>query len=546
MHQKLLGLVVVLILVKEVRAQELSTFVYPSEDELAEAFYNGEIDFIQLVTLQEIIRNGIDSSNAYLLDEIPNLAFFFRLRDRDQLGLTDDQTKSFLNSGVSGGRKRGKITHTFARQLEEAGSSRYRTTGEMGLKQGLKAAFRMHREYSGVERFVYRRVEHSPEKGHLRRLVLGNYTTRLGLGTIIGYRGKLLDFSNEIDGESLLFPDYGGYNGLLVQMKKGKSATEMVFSQLRDHEHSMTTIGGKYGQTYEELKPTVIFGFTKLRNRTNDRTIRDFKYGLNLHSNYNQGNNEFEITGQSGERNSFGAFVTEGEHLFGQGEIDYSLWLYGDDYLDLTGGSKAANIRKAGEIEVVDFNYSDKRSGQEGGLFKTKVELSNNTDLINSLIYAQRGNENYNVEILSAIEKSIELNWTIRIDHVSRFKHRLDSGAETEDIFRRSRIELRIVDPSLYVRTYLAYQSKTDGGDYSSFFANVRYKNIRMGELAVWFNLGEFKHNRGRVNYWYGFLENKNEVMEHLKTIVKLTHSYRRDRTEEHLSTVTVGLELTI
>lgn len=125
-------------------------------------------------------------------------------------------------------------------------------------------------------------------------------------------------------------------------------------------------------------------------------------------------------------------------------------------------------------------------------------------------------------------------------------KNRLESSGESEDIFRRSRIELRLVNPDIYVRTYLAYQSKTVEDDYSSFFANVRYKSERTGELSLWFNLGEFNHNLGRVDYWYAFVENRLELFENLKSVVKVTHSYRRNRTDEHVSTASLGIEIAI
>ncbi|HEX2896751.1 MAG TPA: hypothetical protein VHP63_01710, partial [candidate division Zixibacteria bacterium] len=379
-----------LLLIESLHSQELSTFVYPSEDELLEAFYSGEIDFIQLVTLQEIIRNGIDSSNIFLLDEIPNLAYFFEIRGAEISELAVEQANPYFLEKVEPGPVRVNLSHYMTTELEEEGDSRYRTSGEISANQELKAAFRLHREYSGVERFVYRKLEYRPKNGILKRLVLGNYTTRLGLGTIIGYRGKLLDFSNEIDGESILYPDYGGYNGIQAQMKNKGLEGEAVFSQVRDSAFAIKTFGGSFGHKGKSFSPSVILAMTNLENRIQDKSIDDFKYGLNLHSKYANGYNEFEISAQSGEENSFGTFVTEGGHLFDQGKLDYALWIYSDQFLDLTAGSKAASIRTTSEIEEVDFSYSDKRSGQEGGLFKSTVELSQNLDFINSLIYARR------------------------------------------------------------------------------------------------------------------------------------------------------------
>jgi len=527
-------------------AQELSTFIYPSEDELQEAFQNGEIGFDQLITLQEIIQFGIDSTQLYLLDEIPNLSSFWMTNRPEDSGLSLEQEKPFLEEPPEPRTIQARFSHDFAQKLEDKGQSRYRTFGEINAGNGLKAAFRLHREYSGVERFVYRRLEFKPKNSPIRRIVLGNYTARLGLGTVLGYRGKLLDFSNEINGESILYPDYGGSNGLDLELKAGNSSGQLVFSQQRDTDYSIRTIGASFGQSIHNWSPMAVASTTNLRNRLNGASIDDFKYGVNIRSEYHNGYTQIEISAQSGEKNSFGAAVIEGKHISGTTKIAYAGWLYDDNYIDLTGGSKAGNLRRASEIEDVDFRFSDKRSGQEGGLLKTEVELTNNTDLISSFIYAGRDKDDYNFEFLSAIENKINSGWNLRIDHVSRFKHRLESLQEVEDIFRRSRVELRFVNPAVYVRTYLAYQSKTGSDDYMAFFINSRYTTRRGSELSLWFNLGEFKHNQGRVDYWYGFIENRNKLFDNVRTIAKFTHSFRRGRADEHLSTISVGLEVTL
>jgi len=56
-------------------SQELSTSVFPSEDELLEALNLGEIDIALFVTLQEIYLHGVDSSRLHELDGIPNLVY---------------------------------------------------------------------------------------------------------------------------------------------------------------------------------------------------------------------------------------------------------------------------------------------------------------------------------------------------------------------------------------------------------------------------------------------------------------------------------------
>ena len=60
----------------DLHAQDLSTEIFPSEDELYQALLTGELSYRQYLILQEISQHGLDSSNIHLLDQIPNLSFF--------------------------------------------------------------------------------------------------------------------------------------------------------------------------------------------------------------------------------------------------------------------------------------------------------------------------------------------------------------------------------------------------------------------------------------------------------------------------------------
>ena len=82
------------LVVASATAQELSTEVFPSEDELLEALHLGDISYDQYVLLREVARLGIDSASAHLLDEITNLSSF--RRDRYSVrGLEQEQRRPF-------------------------------------------------------------------------------------------------------------------------------------------------------------------------------------------------------------------------------------------------------------------------------------------------------------------------------------------------------------------------------------------------------------------------------------------------------------------
>ena len=185
----LAGLIIFLIVFSaDVSAQqELSTYVYSSEEDLEEAFRNGEIDFVQLITLQELMRFGIDSSSLYLLDEIPNLSHFLISKKLAQPELKVSQKNAFVKRTAPSNLVSAIVSHFFSKRLTDNQESRYRTSMKLILDNSITTLLRLHREYSGSERFVYRSVRYKPHSGLLRSLIVGNYSDRLGLGTLFGH-----------------------------------------------------------------------------------------------------------------------------------------------------------------------------------------------------------------------------------------------------------------------------------------------------------------------------------------------------------------------
>ncbi|MEE8149420.1 MAG: hypothetical protein V3T75_03095, partial [candidate division Zixibacteria bacterium] len=365
---------------------------------------------------------------------------------------------------------------------------------------------------------------------------------RLGLGTVLGYRGNILDYSTRIDSESLLFPDYGGYNGLNLNFESRKIGSELVVSYLQDSTYSLTTLAGSVGWLGDKINPMVIASGSRITDRISGRELDIFKYGIGSRLKYDEGYNQTEISMQTTDISAFGAFVTEGRHFFGMAEIKYAGWVYGDNFIDLTSGSKRGNLSETEEIKEVEFRYSNQRGGQNGLLFKTVVQPADKMSLVNALIYAHKNNNNYNFDILSALITTLNKNIQLRFDHISRIRDRI--GSRTAK--RLTRAELRYLSKNVNARSYLAYNSKTGSRDFISILASIRYNHPEFGKLYFWGKLGEINHTEGRLDYWYAFVENRYEVFQNVITIVKFSHSYRRENKEPHVSTFSVGLKAQI
>ncbi len=541
---RLAGLVICLIVFSvEVSAQqELSTYVYTSEEDLEEAFRNGEINFSQLIILQELIRFGIDSSSLYLLDEIPNLSHFLKSKELPQPELKENQKTYFIKRAEKSKQISAIFSHFFSRKLTGSQQSRYRTSIKMNINNSITTLMRFHREYSGSERLVYRSVRYKAKSGLLKSLIVGNYSDRLGLGTLFGYRGKLFSYSKEFDSESLLYPDYGGHNGFSLRFKSESFGSNVVFSHQRDSLYALAVLAGSIEYLNSNFRPMFLFNVSELRSRDMGESVIFYKYGVGSRYEYESGYNRSEIIMQTETSTSLAAAVTEGRHFFGTAEIKYAGWIYDDDFIDISSGSKRGNLSSTAEIEKVGFKYSNRRSGQQGVLLKTIVQPAEDISLVNSIVFAKSKNDEYNFEFLTALTRSFSSSLRLRFDFLSRIRSRIENEITT----RRTRAELKFKSAQINIRTYLAYNTKTAADDYMSLFVNFRFETKELGRLKVWGNLREYNHNTNQIDYWYAYIENQNDLFENLSVSTKFSHSYRRENKEPHLSTFSVGLKARI
>ncbi|MFQ6007646.1 MAG: hypothetical protein ACE5K8_01715 [Candidatus Zixiibacteriota bacterium] len=526
-------------------AQELSTEVFPSEDELLEALRLSEIDIYQFLILQEIILHGIDSASSHLLDEIPNLAFFVTQPQSPTTSLETEQTTPFAKPDVKIKTVGGTFRHQFYQELEQQEQSRYRTTCHLNFRNNLEAAFKLHREFSGRERFVSRRFSYHNDHGKLHKVTLGNFSARLGLGTVFGYRGKLLGFSDRIGKESLLFPDYGGYNGVFSQLNLNQVEVKMLSSVNRDSSHMLISTGGMVSWKAAPFEPAVIAGVNHLKNRSSGKNLNDFKYGLYSMYRYSTGYLSLEFSAQAGDRSSWGAVVAEGRHLFGLAEIKYAAWIYNDNYLDLSGGSKAGNLRHQITLDDVDLTFSDKRSGQEGGMLKSIVQLNEKLQWVNSLTYAGRNKDTLDFQFLSALINKINLSFEFRLDYLNKTKRRI-STVQRDLMEQRTRLEARFKAGDLFARSYIAYNTENGRSDDVAFFLNVRYRLVHGGLVEIWSNLAHFDLEDTAIDYWYMYVRNEQPLFPGMTAAIKMSHRYDRNAGEKHYTVISLEVNTTL
>jgi hypothetical protein len=537
-HRGELLLTVSLILTTSSIAQDLSSNVYPSEDELYQAFALGEIDFEQYLAMLEIIYYGIDSTNRFWYDDIQNLTYFRRIRDTIDRPLEYLQQEPFTEKPRARDI-RGEVRYRLSSDLESEDERGYRLSGTYEFGGGMRAFTKVHREFSGRERIVGRAIEYHSQHGVLRELSLGNFATKYGLGTVVGYRGKLLQYCDQLGRESAAFPDYGGFNGLQVDARFGAMRFDGVTSHTRDLQHRLVTSGGIVEGHFGNMTPGLIVAFSRLVNRSSGAAFDDIKVAATSRLDYTGGYTALELTRQSGDRSSLAALL-EGRHRFRLAEIRYAGWSYDDDFVDLSSGSKAANVHRSVSLSTVDFSYSTKRTGQNGGLIRTVVQVAPDLNLASSLLYGGISYDESLTEISTALLRDLSVGWTVQIDYQYTTRRRLTS-AKPEIVSQTARAEARFQSGDTRLRSYIACVKRTDRTDYASVFLHLRMNTKPIGLLDLWSNLGRLSPRA--IEYWYAFVRFEQQLSEQLMLATKLTHAFNRNLSDRHQSTI--SLELT-
>ncbi len=520
-------------------AQDLSTVVLPSVDEVYEALIEGEITYDQYVVLLELIESGITPQNRFLLDEIPNLADFTSLSDSNSTTLEAMQMSPFWRAARQSKLHR-QIDYQYYTTLADTARERYRSSMTFDFNPHWSTNLRITKELSGRERFTARSLSYSSDSGTVRSIQIGSFQTRYGLGSVIGYRGKILHYRGRLDDESFLFPDNGGFNGLNLSLQAGNFGLGTLVSSNRDTAYHLLSAAQLLQHNSDGWQQTLIFGVNRIADRSTEKGITDLKLAANVSRKYRDGAATVEYCAQVGEKKEFGNVLVEGVHRSGQSDFRYAAWHYGNGFIDLTSGSKAAAISRTSSVSDIGFTYTDKRAGQSGVLTKTITELGPSLKLTTEFLGAMRNRDSFLVQIRPGMEWTLNRQWSWTFDYLHTIKSRVVDSLRSEPVDRRIRLESVFRSSSTFLRTALAHTSSAARGDYFSLFFSARHATKSGSLVEAWSNLGRVIN--GTIDYWYGYVRSVQPLLDQLNLAAKLSH--RCDYANRQSHETAVSLEL--
>ncbi len=505
-------------------AAGISDTYIPSEDELYQAYVAGEIDFDEYQLLLEAIQYGIDPS---LFDLEDLLADSLAVEDNGDPAIrTKRDRKEYLAA----------LRLQYYVRLEEPSPSR--TTSALKVRPSAHWLFSMRtrEELTGRERCVERSLVYLPDSSAVRRVQIGTFNRKFGLGTAVGYRGRLFSMSDRERWESFLFPDFGGFNGALVDLRLGQFDMSTLTSYNQSEEYSLRTTVLYVGKGKGTVRPALTIAMNRVANRATDSAVSDHKAAVSLlfKSDRNEVNIEYCL--QDGLRSAYGTFLADAKIKTTFGRVNLRGWRYDQGYLTISSGGRSAAVSHKVNIEEIGLDFTDRRSGQTGVQAGVVGELSQSVSLTTKALAAWLHADSSLLQTRSEVDWHVATPWHVGLQYLVS---RRDRGVR-DTLYHRVRASVKYQSGRLRFRTTVGQSLPESGQGAFSWMADIRVSPVAQTELQFWSHLARFID--GRINYWSIFARVKQQLTESIEVATKVSERYSADSSDKHQ--LAFGIEL--
>jgi hypothetical protein len=533
--------VLMILLIPSVSGQNISSDVYPSDEEIYEAYLRGDIDYHTYQRLTEIYESGIDSASMYLLEEIPNVNYFSDIYKKDLSGLEKEQTEPFeIKSEKRTRQYSGLFGFRRFQYLEEDDKGKDQYYLDMTFPSHWRFQGRMKGDYTGHRVWASRAMKYANEHGTLKRVAIGNFTTRFGLGLTVGYRGSLLSKGYDESEDSYLYPYFGGFNGLYVEGGRKSDAIKVMVHNDQNSTHRFRAAALDLMKRFGHFRFEGIYLSSQIINRFNDT-----KYSLHQWGSFLQYKNEalsasVEVAFPDNTKETIPAAIMETRYDIEQVDLRLSAWKYSADYLNFAGGGRSGLHYNEIIIDTAEFEFSDRRNNQKGFLVKGFSKLENKANY--EISFSQYGADKYqrSSRVATAMETPIAGFAFLKVDY--KYSEDLEKGQILS--VHKARLEFLYRPNNIYWRSYIGYNIDKENHDYCSVFTRFSAKMRSFGKTEFWLNFDKINSKAGRIDYWYGYIRESIKPSKNLELGIKYSYRYNREYDDKTATTFLLDAEL--
>ncbi|MCP4703071.1 MAG: hypothetical protein GY865_00555 [candidate division Zixibacteria bacterium] len=520
--------------------------IYPTEEELYEAYLIGQIDFQTYLNLREIFNGGIDSTNLYLIEEIPNIDYYWGVDSQIDSDLEKEQTKPFIidKEHISKNKISGSIRWKRYQKLDDSSLNKNIVYLRSQLSPNWSVKLNGVDEYTGFQECSFRSLNYKSSIGTIRKLVIGNFTARFGLGLNVGYRGKIFRDKHLSTEETILFPDYGGFNGLYAEGGPRKNRVKWLFHYDKNDSILVKTSAVNVNKKFGFYRVEGTFLGSVISNRLNNNEFRQYQLGLLLgYSGYDL---DIAIEGALPKSNLEGstknsqAVVTEITYKKNEFSVKFSAWYYGQKYINLFGGARSGDLYRTIDFENIDLNYRDRRRNQRGFIIRTSTSLTERTTAEMSIsIYGSSRYERF-IEIQTSIGEIIAENSRLRLYYELFRKERFGEISNNNTL----KLEYNYKLPNYSIRSFLGYTSKNEDQKYLSFHFRSKLKNNFFKEIEFWVNFSRINIETSNIDYFYAYIREMIDLTKTVSLAIKYRYRYNRSFDKPEESTIYLETEI--
>ena len=506
-------------------------YILPSDDELLESYLIGEITYDEYLLLLDIITNNIHPGKVILSDDIPQnvLEKYTVVTPEQDYSSEYDYEPKF------------RFKHMYASYLEENARTKYQSNFSYKNKN-ISSQVVLRRETSGRERFLNRSVTLNDVSTKLKEVRIGNFSKKFGLGLLMSYHGKNVSYSDEIDKESFLFPDYGGFNGLYTDWRYNQYRIQSISSLVRDEEFSFLTNGFSFGKSSREKEISIQTAVTTIKNRNITLSKSDFKSSLYLRKKFNRLHTKTEAAYGYYDNNSQLAVFHENRIRISDLQIDMEGWMYSDEYKDFSGAGRTSLLSEKVILPDIDYTYYSKRTHQEGMEISLSRKLKWRFSGKLTQLYAYKSKDSTELVTYAQLRNKLNMIVTLAYDFSYRQKERF-SISEGSYIKRIHQITAKFNRYKTATRVALQHESKTGEEPYVGGIFEFRYKPYNFGLTQFWCNFGRYNLTTKRIDYIYMFVRNIFDITKYVKIDIKLSHRYQRDSSVKVTNQFSISIE---
>lgn len=363
-------------------SQTISSQFYENEEDIEEGLLSGDLTYTEYIELLDLLHEGVGSSSPQK-DRLLFLPDFTQsemeqLTDSSGTKLSPEGTVPIYSTAGSFflpeilSQTRGRISLQSRQRFDQDYSYDF-VLAKFKVRERFLFQFELQREGTSDPQVKKRSLE-ILNLGYVKRIILGSFDEKIGLGLNIGYH-PFLRAEQEDNQSSFLYPISGRFNGILIQSDFGFFQPEIILSKNKKGALSQELWALNLSASFRGLNFGVLRSEGRLKNVSSfyDRNLSFYLKGtkgkLALSGEYSLLNN--------GATGWASVLIFRDEPVL----MELSGWSYSKNYVHLFGAGPSNPDYTLTTIDEIEYEYPSREKAEKGVMLKSNYRLSSRYSL---------------------------------------------------------------------------------------------------------------------------------------------------------------------